>query len=89
MNNNFNILLFSKATETSIIEYLKLFYTNIVPDIMKDNKFLYTTVLKCGVNFTENSLLNLMKCLIGPNKQKTSIVIPAIETLPEGLFSNI
>ena len=89
MNNNFNILLFSKATETSIIEYLKLFYTNIVPDIMKDNKFLYTTVLKCGVNFTENSLLNLMKCLIGPNIQKTSIVIPAIETLPEGLFSNI
>ena len=89
MNNNFNILLFSKTFETSIIEYLKLFYINIVPDIMKDNKFLYTTVLQCGIYFPENTLFNLMKCLTGPNLQKTSIAIPALETLSEGLFSNI
>ena len=89
MNNNFNILLFSKILETSIIEYLKLFYINIVPDIMKDNKFLYITVLQCGVFFPENTLFNLMKCLTGPNLQKTSIAIPALETLSEGLFSNI
>ena len=89
MNNNFNILLFSKISETNIIEYLKLFYTNIVPDIMKENKFIFTTVLKCGINFNDNTIVNLMKCLIGPNSEKSSIVIPALETIPQGIFSNI
>ena len=90
MLNEFNLIAFAKENESYIIENLEFFYTKIVKDLLKENNgFIYSTILKNGIDFKENSLSNLFPCLIGPELTKNSIAIPTIETKSKGLFANI
>ncbi len=90
MLNEFNLIAFTKDKESYIIENLEFFYTKIVKDLLKENNgFIYSTILKNGIDLKENSLSNLFPCLIGPELNKNSIAIPTIETKSKGLFANI
>jgi hypothetical protein len=88
MLNEFNLIAMAKNNESSIIENLKVYYLNIVKDILKENGFIYSTILKNGINFKENSLSNLLTYLNAP-ENKNSISIPIIESKSNSLFGNI
>jgi hypothetical protein len=76
----------SKKKFMSDIEALKIFYTEIVKNLMKDDKTLVTSVLTAGVKPNKNALSNLIKiCLNSNNNDKSKkinnncVTVPALE----------
>jgi hypothetical protein len=95
-NNNMkeqcDVIALAKNNISGIIENLNIFYHNMIPDLIKKDEkdsFIYVSFLQCGINFKDNSLLILISTLNGKNKKGSYVAVPCIETIPEGLFSNI
>ena len=88
MKNNYDTIAFTKNGISNITENIKAFYNDIIQDIKKKDGFVYTTVLKYGIIFSQDALLKCFSCL-NDNYNKGSIVVPSIETKPKGLYSNI
>ena len=88
MKNTFDTIALTKNGISSVIEHIKTFYNDIVPDIKKQNGFIYTSVFKNGIIFNEEALSHSF-LLLNDNHNKGSIVVPSIESIPQGIYSNI
>ena len=84
----YDIIGFTKNNTNKIIYNLKMFYNDIIPDIKKKEGFIYTSIIKCGIEIKENTLFNLIISL-NDIKNKGEISIPSIELNSYDLFSNI
>ena len=84
----YDIIALTKNNTNKIIYNLKMFYNDIIRDIKKNEGFIYTSIIKCGIEIKENSLLNLFLTL-NDIKNKGEISIPSIELNSYDLYSNI
>ena len=84
----YDIIGFTKNNSNKIIYNLKMFYCDIITDIKKKEGFIYTSIIKCGIELKENSILNLFFS-INDIKNKGEISIPSIELNSYDLYSNI
>ena len=92
MKEQYDTIALAKENISGIIENLNIFYHNMIPDLIKKDEkdsFIYVSFLQCGILFKDNSLLFLISTLNGKNKKGSYVAVPCIETIPEGLFSNI
>ena len=95
MKEQYDTIALAKNNISGKIENLNIFYNNMIPDLIKRDKkdekdsFIYVSFLQCGIYFKDNSLLYLISTLKGKNKKGSYVAVPCIESVPEGLFSNI
>ena len=80
------IEVISKKEFMSDIEALKIFYTEIVNNLMKEKKTMITSVITAGVQPSNNALSNLIKICLNSNNKDSSkkinnncVTVPALE----------
>ena len=88
MKNNYDTIVFTKNGMSNLIDHVKTFYNDIVPDIKKQNGFIYTSILKNGIIFKEETFFRSFLCL-RDSHNKGCIVVPSIELIPQGLYAKI